>query len=179
MESIASALVLAMIVEMRMAVHRMGSRVASVESEQRRFKKMHVLPALVVFCASLMLLGCGESPRPLAPIEPVTVGASFAGLGNTLVWTGGIVAVAGIGLRLAFPIIAPLAIVVVECAAGCSAVGGIFIWLGNNTWALFLGCTATAAIWIWYRWPSIRRWLDTRYLQKTITDLNAKESDHA
>jgi hypothetical protein len=178
MESIASALVLAMIVEMRMAVHRMGTRMAKLEGEQYKMKRMHALPALVVFCASLMLLGCG-SPRPLAPIEPVTVGASFAGLGNTLVWTGGIVAVAGIGLRLAFPIIAPLAIVIVECAAGCSAVGGVFIWLGNNTWALVVGCCATVAAWVWYRWPSIRRWLDRRYLKKTIKQLQEKDIEHA
>lgn len=167
MDEVAVALVVAMMAEMRVALHRFGNRVGKVEREQKRIAALHILPPIGAFLAVLLLAGCGGDARPLAPggSGHGSAASAFANLGNTLVWSGGIAAVVGLVARFAIGPFGGLAIIVAEAGAVTLASGGVVLWISDNPWTT-VGCiTAVVGAWTWYRWPSLHRWIDSR-LQK-------------
>lgn len=171
MEAIALALVSGLIIELRVAVHRFSARLADVETEQKRMKMIHVLPAIGVAVAVLLLSSCASGPR--VPLSDGGSGASqtasaFAELGRFFLWTGGVGgALAFLGFAFSFgnpglATLGKLAIVGIEAAGALLAVGGIALWIADNPWTLLVAAACVGLVWLWYRWPSIQRWMARR-----------------
>jgi hypothetical protein len=126
---------------------------------------------LIVGIAFLVvaLTGCGSEVRPPTPEPgPVGIAATFNDIGNTLAWTGGISAAAGVAvwlISLAYPPLAPFAAIFRFAAiggAGVTGTGAAAIWLSDNLWTLALGVVASLGAVLWWYWPAVRRALDAR-----------------
>lgn len=171
LDAIAGAVVVTLLVEMRVALQRFGSRLDTVEKEQSRMRALHVLPPIAGLITLFIMSGCGgERPPPLdvgsgphgAPA------AAVASLGEYAVWIGGALAIAGfIGFAFSFgnAALASLgkwAVLGIEAGGIAFVLGGCALWVADNMWTLYATALCIAAVWGWYRWPSIRRWISRR-----------------
>jgi len=129
-----------------------------------------ILAAMLMLCALLMTIGCGDSRSPQSDgsSDDGLAGATLGSVGATLVWIGGISAAAGVALRVIavfYPPLAPLAAVFGFAAIGglaVTATGSSLQWLADNPWLMVLAVAASLGSVVWWYWPRIRRALDRR-----------------
>lgn len=123
-----------------------------------------MLNKILLFTVILVTIGCAVS-RPLvnggSVPAPVTPGTDLVNLGRTLVWIGGITAVAGV-VTLVFGFARGISIFAIEAGIATVLCGVSCIWLGQNLWAVWVTVVITALAWAYLHRDKLRGWLGSR-----------------
>lgn len=127
---------------------------------------------LAFVCLAVLLCGCargcaratlgtGELPDIHGNSDPVTAGESIATIGFYFVsigcWSLGIAVLARVA-TFVFAAARPLAGIIDDAiilAGSAIAFGSALVWVGANSWFLWVVCLACLALWIAYRRKSI------------------------